>query len=133
MKNHIKLFGIIITLFFCSCNTPKDFEEDGIYSILTGIITAYSLYIGPICSKFVHLSLTDETKRDFSKNDIKFINRQVENYKEFHIKPNKLNCYICSKIKNKNQSFVPKITNCIERTSTFSFPIISIYRKNPFI
>jgi hypothetical protein len=129
MKNNITIFGIIITLFFCSCNTPKDIEEDEIYSILNGIIADDSLYVGSICSEFVHLYLTDETKKDFSENDIKFINRQIENYKEYRIKPNILKCYICSTIKNKKQTFVPIIPNCGESTSTFSFPLISIDRK----
>lgn len=89
VRTHNKV-STLTALFFGSCKSTPDLTEDEVYTILNEIIADDSLYLNRACWKFQDIDLTPEMKKEFSEEDIKFIERQKTLYKNSTIKSDKL-------------------------------------------
>lgn len=127
------LSTIIILLFFSACKfkKAKDLTEDEVYSIINEIVKSDSLIIRKACWKFQRIELTDEMKKEFSEDDLSFIERQEKRFHKMTIKPDKLKWYHWKK-KEFVKVKLDRICNegIVEH---FSFPIISADRKKVII
>lgn len=118
-------------LFFGSFKSAPDLTEDEVYTILNEIIADDSLSIYKVCWKFQELKLTEEYKKEFTQDDISFIGRQTELFKNLIVKPNKLKWY---KRRGKTFDFATVDTVCDKGILYhISFPLISADRQKVII
>jgi len=125
------IISTLTALFFGSCKSTPDLTEDEVYTILNEIIADDSLYINRACWKFEDITLTPEIKKEFNEQDLKFIGRQKDLFKNSTIKPNKLKWY-----QRRNKAIVNTIidTICIQGILYhISFPLISADRQKVII
>ncbi|MBC8052388.1 MAG: hypothetical protein H7Y13_04945 [Sphingobacteriaceae bacterium] len=129
-----RTFIIISTLtafFFGSCNSTPDLKEDEVYTIINEIIADDSLQVDRACWKFVDIPLTTEYEKEFTKQDIEFVSRQKDQFKNITIKPNKLKWY-----RRRNKAFVNTTIDTVCNQGILyhiSFPLISADRKKVII
>ena len=125
------ILSTLTALFLSSCKTKPDLTEDEVYSILNEIIADDSLSIDKVCWKFQDLKLTEEYRKEFTPDDISFINRQSELFKNLKVKSNKLKWY---KRRSKTFDFVTVDTVCDQGILYhISFPLISADRQKAII
>jgi predicted glutamine amidotransferase len=117
-----------------SCNSHKDLQEDELFAILNGIIENDSISMDTISFQFSELALNGAYKMEFSEQDLQFINRQSDLYKNYHIKPNKLKKYYWRTMHTDKSPYIP-IDSIYGKNSYYkiSFPIISSDRKKVII
>jgi len=121
------IFSFISFIVITSCNTHKDLTEDELYTILNGIIEDDSLRFDTLCYQFNSFENPVKYENEFSSEDIKFINKQNESFKNYQIKPNKLKKYNWKK--NKSSPYIVLDAKCDLGNSFISFPLISSDRK----
>lgn len=122
---------ILLVLISCKSNEVKDLTKDEVYSIINDIVKSDSLVIPKICWKFQTIELTDEMKKEFTEDDLRFIERQKKLYKNPTIKPDKLKWYHWRKKKFISMKIDSVCTEGF--VDHFSFPIVSADRKKVII
>ena len=125
------IISTLTALFFGSCKSTPDLTEGEVYTILNEIIAYDSLYVNRVCWKFQNIDLTTEMKKEFTKEDLDFIERQQTLFKNTTIKSDKLKWY-----HRRKNAFVSTTidTFCNEGILYhISFPIISVDRQKVII
>ena len=126
----LNVICILTVLFWSSCKSTPDLTEGEIYTIVNQIIADDSLFIDHVYWNFETIQLTDEYKKEFTKEDIAFINRQNKLFKNLKIKPNKLKYY---NLQSKKFIYIT-VTACNQDfISHISLPFISVDRKKVMI
>jgi hypothetical protein len=125
------LISILTTLLFGACQSTPNLTEYEVYNIINEIIADDSLFINKVCWEFRDVQLTEEYKQEFTQDDISFIDRQRELFKNLKVKPNRLKWYIRS---TKSFQFTTVYTEC-NKGSLYhiSFPLISVDRQKVLI
>ncbi len=125
------IISTLTALFFSSCKSTRDLTEDEVYTIINEIIADDSLSIYQVCWKFQELELTEEDKKEFTKDDIIFIGKQREIFKNSKVKPGKLKWL---KKRSNTYEFIAVDTVCNEGVLYhISFPLISADRQKVII
>ncbi|MBA3682708.1 MAG: hypothetical protein H0W73_16335 [Bacteroidetes bacterium] len=124
---------LAITAFFISCNRNPDLTEEEIYTILNEIITDDSVqFAQTLCATFEKPPLNNRAKKEFTSDDLIFIDRQISLFSKMTIKPNKIKRAGWKVLVKRNISpftkSIPTRSDTIFH-SYFSFPIISADRK----
>ena len=131
MKHIIYIISAFTALFLSSCNSTPDLSEEEVYSIINEIIALDSLSVYKACWKFENIQLTDEHSKEFTKEDVVFIKKQNNLFKNSKIKPNKLKWY---RKRSKTTDFITIDTLCNKGILYhISFPLISADRKKVMI
>lgn len=125
------ILSTLTVLLLGSCQSPPDLKEEEVYTIVNEIIADDSLPIMRACWKFREIELTPEYKKEFTEQDVDFIRRQKELFKNWTIKPNKLKWF-----QRRNKVFLNTTIDTICDQGILhhiSFPLISIDRKKVII
>lgn len=128
----MKNLTVILTLTVCvSCaHKPSDLTEAEVYTIINEIIADDTLYADRICQEFHHIKVDHECVKEFSEDDIDFIARQKELFKNATIQPGRI------KWQNYRGEFDYAVIDslCDEgMIYHISFPLISIDRNKVII
>ncbi|TPG31350.1 hypothetical protein EAH81_26860 [Flavobacterium pectinovorum] len=122
---------MLTIIFLSSCKSTPDLTENEVYTIINEIIVDDSLPIYQACWKFKNIQLTEKYKKEFTEEDLNFIEDQNEIFKNLKIKPNQLKWY---KRRQKEFEFTTVDTICDQGILYhISFPIISADRKKVLI
>lgn len=125
------IISALTTLFLSSCNWTPNLTKDEVYTIVNEIIADDSLYIDRACWKFGNIKLTPEIKKEFNEQDLKFIERQKDLFKNSKINPNKLKWF---HKRNNSLAYTTIDTICNEGILYhISFPLISVNRQKVII
>lgn len=125
------LISTLTVMFLSSCKSTPDLTEDEVYKIVNEIIADDSMYLTTICWKFQDVQLTDEYKKEFTKQDVEFIGRQKGLFKNPIIKPNKLKWF-----HRRKKAFVNATIDTICDQGILyhlSFPLVSVDRQKVII
>lgn len=133
MNKYLTILVFFMTLSFYSCTKQKDLTEDELYSILNGIIENDSIWVDSLCPHLSHLEISEEFRKEFSLQDMQFINRQNRVFRNFNLKSNKLKKHSWRKLKPNASPYISLDTNCKGKNFSISFPMISIDRKKVII
>lgn len=129
--NKLIIILVLTVMLFVSCKSSPDLTENEVYDIINQIIADDSLHIMTVCCKFEDIKLTDEYKKQFTDQDITFIQEQKELFKNLEIKPNKLKWY---KKHSKTSDFTTVNKVCDQGILYhISFPLISVDRQKVLI
>lgn len=131
MTRTLIIISTLTASIFGSCKSTPELTEDEVYTIINEIIVDDSLEIDKVCWKFQEINLTSELKKEFTKQDLKFIGEQKKLYKNMTVQPNKLKWFNRRK-KLYEYSIIDSI--CKDGFLThISFPIISADRQKVII
>jgi hypothetical protein len=127
----IVVLSSLAAMLLSSCNSPANLTEGEFYLIINEIIADDSLYINRVCSKFKNIPLTNDYRKEFTINDLAFIEKQKEIFNNTTVKPNKLKWF---KRHRKMFSFTIVDTVCNPGILYhLSFPLISADRQKVLI
>ena len=87
------IISALFAIYLSSCKSPADLTEDVVYTILNEIIADDSLYVNRACWKFQNIDLKTEMKKEFTKEDLDFIEQQQTLFKNTTIISDKLKWY----------------------------------------
>lgn len=125
------IISALTALFLGSCKSTPDLTEDEVYAIINEIIADDSLYVNRVCWKFQEISLTPEIKKEFTEQDLKFIGRQNDLFKNSTIKPDKLKWF-----HRRTKALVNTTIDTVCNQGILyhiSFPLISVDRQKVVI
>ena len=124
------ILTLVLSVFFfgsCAVKQTPDLTEEEVYSIINEIVKSDSLILKEVCWKFQTIELTDEMKKEFTKEDLRFIYRQKKLFKNPAIKSGKLKWYHWK----KKKFLTTELDTFCKQGIVYhlSFPIISADRK----
>lgn len=125
------LVSILIIVGFVSCNRTPDLTEVEVYKIVNEIIKDDTLPIYRVCWKFDDIELSNEYLEEFKKDDIEFIKRQRNIFRNPTITKNSLK-WFDRRAKTFDYIMVDSICNS-GIINHISFPLISADRQKVII
>jgi hypothetical protein len=127
----LAIFSFALALISGCKPAPKPVTEEEAYALLNEIILDDSLVIDDVYYKFYGFALSDEMKKEFTNEEVEFMEKQISELKTTKIKPNKIVYF--------HRGYKPGTFVKLEKgkgeffTAYISFPIISPDRKKLLI
>ncbi|MDF3029201.1 MAG: hypothetical protein K0S23_3508 [Fluviicola sp.] len=129
----IPLICLFIGLQFSGCKpAPKPVTEDEAYALLNELIIDDTLVMREIYYRFAGLALSDEMKKEFTPEEVEFMEAQIRKPLAKELKPQTISWF--HKNYKPDQDFVKPVYEADSGFVThMSFPIISPDRKKMLI
>jgi hypothetical protein len=127
--NRLKIIILfLLPIIVCSCNRPPDLTEDEIYKILNELMVDNQIWAPTVYYKFEKMDMKDEYLKEFTKDDIRFNERQSTIFENMRFKSKVLKYY---SMFTKTIDYCEIVGDDYKKQSVvhFSIPYISVDRQ----